>query len=110
MRHVRDTMETEAWVFGSTTSLENDPRLLLSGFFFGARPFPVEILVLAHDQRPDRERVQHRRWSGTWPLARAPITRSYTPGQWEREGDESVSKYFPTGMISVRNRLECRQQ
>ena len=35
---------------------------------------------------------------------------SYTPGQWRREGNDSVSPYFPTKMITMRNHLECREQ
>ena len=33
------------WVLWSTTSLDNDPRLLVSGWLFGVQPFPRRLPV-----------------------------------------------------------------
>ena len=105
MRHFGHVLVL-AWVFWSTTSMENDPRLLLSGFFFGVKPFPVDSRSV--DGYPTEGECKTALERHMTFLKNA--NDSYTPGQWKREGNESVSEYFPTGMITVRNRLECRQQ
>lgn len=105
MRHVGHVLVL-AWVFWSTTSLDNDPRLLLSGFFFGVKPFPVDSRPV--DGYPTEGECKTALERHMTFLKNA--NDSYTPGQWKREGNESVSEYFPTGMIVVRNKLECRQQ
>jgi hypothetical protein len=94
------------WVLWSTTSLDNDPRLLASGWLFGVKPFP-----------PDSRPVDGWASEGECKIALERhmtflknANDSYTPDRWKREGNQSVSRYFPTGMIVVRNRLECRQQ
>ena len=94
------------WVLWSTTSLDNDPRLLVSGWLFNVRPFPPDsrpVEGYASQEQCKNVLEHHMKF-----LKEA--NDSYTPGLWKREGDESVSKYFPTGMIVVRNHLECRQQ
>jgi hypothetical protein len=94
------------WVLWSTTSLDNDPRLLASGWLFGVKPFP-----------PDSRPVDGWASEGECKIALERhmtflknANDSYTPDLWKREGNQSVSRYFPTRMIVVRNRLECRQQ
>lgn len=95
-----------AWVFWSTTSLDNDPRLLLSGWLFHVQPFPSDSRPAdGYATESDCKAALERHMT----FLKA-ANDSYTPGQWRREGNESVSEYFPTGMIQVRNRLECRQQ
>jgi hypothetical protein len=95
-----------AWVFWSTTSLDNDPRLMVSRFFFGVKPFPPDSRpVDGYPTEGDCKTALERHMTF---LKNA--NDSYTPGQWKREDNESVSEYFTTGMIVVRNRLECRQQ
>jgi hypothetical protein len=95
-----------AWVLWSTTSLDNDPRLLLSGFFFGVQSFPADSRPVdgwASEGECKTALERHMTFLKN-------SNDSYTPGQWKLDGNESVSRYFPTGMIVVRNRLECRQQ
>ncbi len=94
------------WGLWSTTSLDNDPRLLVSGWLFGVKPFPTDSRPVEGyaSQRECKSVLEHHMKF----LKEAPDR--YTPSRWKREGDESVSRYFPTGMIVVRNRLECRQQ
>jgi len=94
------------WVLWSTTSLDHDPRLLVSGWLFGVKPFPPDSRpVERYASAPDCKTALERHMTFL-----KDSNDSYTPDRWKRQGDESVSRYFPTGMIVVRNRLECRQQ
>lgn len=95
-----------AWVLWSTTSLDNDPRLLTTGWLFKVQPFPADSRPVdgwATEGECKTALERHMTF-----LKNA--NDSYTPSQWKREGSDSVSQYFPTKMITVRNRLECRQQ
>ena len=93
-----------AWVFWSTTSLDNDPRLLLTGWLFDVKPFPTDSR--AGDGYPTESDCKIALERHMTFLKAA--NDSYTPGQWGRQGNDSVSPYFPTKMITMRNRLECR--
>lgn len=94
------------WALWSTTSLDNDPRLLLSGWLFGVQPFPADSRLVEGYASQDACQAVLEHYMNTLKSS----NDSYTPGYWKREGDQSVSQFFPTGMIVVRNRLECRQQ
>ena len=94
------------WVLWSTTSLDNDPRLLVSGWLFGVKSFPPDSRpVDGYAGEPECRTALERHMT----FLKA-ANDSYQPGVWKREADSSVSQNFPTGMIVVRNRLECRQQ
>ena len=94
------------WVLWSTTSLDHDPKLIATGWLF-------KVKSIAADSRPmDAWQTEAECKSA---LERHMVflknaNDAFTPGQWEREGNDSVSPYFPTKMIEVRNRLECRQK
>jgi len=94
-----------AWVFWSTTSLDNDPRLILTDWLFGVKPFPTDSRPGAGYPTENDCKVALERHMTFLKAA----NDSYTPGQWERQGNDSVSPYFPTKMITMRNRLECRE-
>jgi hypothetical protein len=95
-----------AWVFWSTTSLDNDPRLLLTDWLFRVQPFPADSRPAdAYATESDCKAALERHMAFL-----KTANDSFTPGQWRREGNDSVSPYFPTKMITMRNHLECREQ
>ena len=84
-----------AGVVWSTTARDNAPRLMVSGFFFGVKPFPPDSRpVDGYPTEGDCKTALERHMTF---LKNA--NDSYTTGQWKREGgNESVSEYFPTGI------------
>lgn len=95
-----------AWVLWSNTSLDHDPRLMLTKWLFNVQPFPADARPVDGWATEGECKTALERHMTFLKDA----NESYTPGQWEREDNASVSRYFPTKMITVRNRLECRQQ
>ena len=94
------------WVLWSTTSLDNDPRLLVSGWLFGVQPFPA-------DSRPAEGYASQAACQAVlerYMSIHKSSNDSYTPDYWKREGDQSGTQDVPTGIIGGRNRLERRQQ